>query len=99
MLKKGKKLKILAKMYTIWKYFGKDQVIACDYYIQWTARKGSDWYWNVSNGSSKISFVFLLREKFFFPFVMFWYCEFQTRWEKLHWEKWKMGGLSQIIIC
>ena len=37
--KKGTKyLKIWAKMYKIWKYFGKRQVIACDYRTQ-TARK------------------------------------------------------------
>ena len=44
--KKGKKrpkyLKILAKMYKIWKYFERKQVAACVYCTQSTARKGPD---------------------------------------------------------
>ena len=41
-LKKTKHLKISAKMYKIWKYFEKEQVIVCNYHMQETARKGSD---------------------------------------------------------
>ena len=42
----------------------------------------------VSNGSSKICFVSLLRKKLFFLFdIMFWYRDFQARWEKLRLEK------------
>ena len=42
--------------------------------------------WHISNGSSKISFVSLLRKKLFLPLFMFLYHEFLPRWEKLLWK-------------
>ena len=41
--------------------------------------------------------VINVKEKIAFPFHMFWYRDFQDRWEKLHCEKWKMD-ISQITI-
>ena len=41
----------------------------------------------VSNGSSKISFVSLLRKNSFSLFILFWYFEFQARHEELCHEK------------
>ena len=41
----------------------------------------------VSNGSSKISFVSLLRKNSFYLFILFWYFEFQARHEELCREK------------
>ena len=53
----------------------------------------------ISNGSSKISFVSLLRKKLFFLFyILFWYRDFLDRWENLCCEKWKMDRIFQIII-
>ena len=42
--------------------------------------------WHISNDSSKISFVSLLRKKLFLPLFMFLYHESLTRWEKLLWK-------------
>ena len=42
-IKRAKYLKIWAKIYKIWKYIEKGQVIACDYRTQQPARKGLEW--------------------------------------------------------
>ena len=64
---------------------------SCDLFLS-----GKTWHIGIkiiSNGSSKVSFVSLLRKKLFFHFyIIFWYHDFQAGWEKLHRKKMKNGS-------